>query len=374
MKKIAFHLNCLEQGGAERVVSNLANKFAQEGYEVYVTVEWIGENEFALDPRVHHVNVGLKPEDENKGRWTKFRLRIQYLRDFLKKEKPDILCAFMHRPNFRALTAALGLTTPVIISIRNDPAPFYSGKTDRFQIRWLFPHASGCVYQTAEQREFFKPYLQENSRVILNPVNEKYIRLPDPDYDHQEKTVVQSSRLADFKNQEMLLRAFVRVHALHPDWNLKIYGPDSGDGTKEKLESIIRENHAEGWIFLMGGTDRLDELIPKASIYTLPSDYEGMPNALMEAMAMGMPCIATNCPAGAPGVLIQDGENGLLVPVGDENAMAAAIRRLIEDPALRERLGRKARDIRRIAGTDVIYEQWKSYMEEVIRERNGKKN
>lgn len=373
VKKIAFHLNCLVHGGAERVVSNLANKFAEEGYDVYVTVEWIDRDEFRLDPRVHHVNVGLKPEDEKKGRWVKFYLRIKYLRDFLKEVQPDILCAFMHRPNFRALTAALGLRTPVIISIRNNPAPFYSSATDRFQIRWLFPHAAGCVYQTAEQREFFKPYLQENSRVILNPVNQKYIDLPNPDYECQEKVVVQSSRLVDFKNQAMLLRAFVRVHAVHPDWSLKIYGPDSEDGTKEKLEKIIQENHAENWMQLMGGTDRLEELIPKASIYTLPSNYEGMPNALMEAMAMGMPCISTDCPSGAPRILIQDGRNGILIPVGDEDAMAEAIQKLIENPALRKSLGQEARKIREIAGTDEIFGQWKNYMEEVIRERKGRK-
>ena len=373
MKKIAFHLNCLVHGGAERVVSNLANKFAEEGYDVYVTVEWIDKDEFRLDPRVHHVNVGLKPGDEKKGRWVKFYLRIKYLRNFLKEVQPDILCAFMHRPNFRALTAALGLRMPVIISIRNNPALFYSGVTDRFQIRWLFPHAAGCVYQTAEQREFFKPYLQENSRVILNPVNQKYIDLPDPDYEHQEKVVVQSSRLVDFKNQAMLLRAFARVHAVHPDWSLKIYGPDSGDGTKEKLETIIRDNHAEGWMQLMGGTDRLEELIPKASIYTLPSNYEGMPNALMEAMAMGMPCISTDCPSGAPRILIQDGRNGILIHVGDEDAMAAAIQKLMESPALRKSLGQEARKIREIAGTDEIYGQWKRYMEDVIRERKGRK-
>ena len=355
------------------MVSNLANKFAEEGYDVYVTVEWIDRDEFRLDPRVHHVNVGLKPEDEKKGRWVKFYLRIKYLRDFLKEVQPDILCAFMHRPNFRALTAALGLRTPVIISIRNNPAPFYSSATDRFQIRWLFPHAAGCVYQTAEQREFFKPYLQENSRVILNPVNQKYIDLPNPDYECQEKVVVQSSRLVDFKNQAMLLRAFVRVHAVHPDWSLKIYGPDSEDGTKEKLEKIIQENHAENWMQLMGGTDRLEELIPKASIYTLPSNYEGMPNALMEAMAMGMPCISTDCPSGAPRILIQDGRNGILIPVGDEDAMAEAIQKLIENPALRKSLGQEARKIREIAGTDEIFGQWKTYMEEVIRERKGRK-
>ena len=197
-------------------------------------------------------------------------------------------------------------------------------------------------------------------------MNQKYIDLPDPDYEHQEKVVVQSSRLVDFKNQAMLLRAFARVHQSHPDWSLRIYGPDAKDGTREKLEQIIRDNGAQEWMQLMGGTDRLEELIPRASIYTLPSDYEGMPNALMEAMAMGMPCISTDCPAGAPRILIRDGINGLLVPVGDEEAMAAAITRLIEDPALRKRLGGEARKIRKIAGTDTIYEQWKEYLLEVL--------
>lgn len=375
MKKIAFHLNCLVHGGAERVVSTLANHLAAEGYDVYVTVEWIDQDEFELDPRVHHVNLGLKPEDEKKGRWVKFYLRIRYLRDFMKEVKPDIMAAFMHRPNFRALTAGLGLYTPVIISIRNNPAPFYSSRTDRFQIRWLFPHAAGCVYQTAEQREFFKPYLQENSRVIMNPINPKYCELPDPDYAHQEKVVVQSSRLSAFKNQAMLLRAFVKVHAKHPDWSLRIYGPDADhDGTKERLENIIADNHAESWIHLCGGTDQLEKLVPRCAIYTLPSNYEGMPNSLMEAMAMGMPCIATDCPSGAPRELIQDGINGILIRVGDESGMEQAINRLIENPELREQMGRNARKIRDIAGTDVICEQWKEYMEQVIRERAGKKN
>ena len=373
MQKIAFHLNCLVHGGCERVVSNLANKFAEEGYDVYVTVEWIDQDEFKLDPRVHHVNVGLKPEDEQKGRWTKFYLRIKYLRDFLKEVQPDVLCAYMHRPNFRALTAALGLKTPVIISIRNNPAPFYGHWTDKLQIKLLFPRADGCVYQTTEQRDYFKPYLQEDqSRVILNPVNDKYIQLPDPDYDHQEKVVVQSSRLVDFKNQAMLMRAFVRVHQDHPDWSLRIYGPDSGDGTKEQLEQIIEENHAQEWMQLMGGTDQLEQLIPKAAIYTLPSNYEGMPNALMEAMAMGMPCISTDCPSGASRILIQDGVNGLLIPVGDEDAMAAAMTKLMDDPALRRKVGLEARKIRQIASTEMIYEQWKNYMEEVIASKAGR--
>ena len=93
-RKIAFHLNCLEQGGAERVVSNLANQFAREGYEVLLATEWYGENEFSIDREVRRVHVGLREGDEKKSRIAQFLLRVKYLREFMKTERPDILIAF----------------------------------------------------------------------------------------------------------------------------------------------------------------------------------------------------------------------------------------------------------------------------------------
>lgn len=155
-RKIAFHLNCLEQGGAERVVSNLASRFAQEGYEVLVATEWYGENEFQTDKRVRRVHVGLKAEDEKKSRIRQFALRVKYLREFMKRENPDILIAFAQRANYRALMASFGVKVPVLISIRTDPAGHYDALSDRIQIPLLFPRAAGCVFQTEGQREFFK--------------------------------------------------------------------------------------------------------------------------------------------------------------------------------------------------------------------------
>lgn len=371
MKRIAFHLNCLEQGGAERVVSTLANALVAEGYEIYIATEWTGKDEFPLDPRVKRVNVGPRPADEKKSRFTKIRLRIRYLREFLAQTRPDVLVAFTHGPNYRALEAAKPLGIPTVISIRINPVGWYDSWMDKILIRRLFPHAAGCVYQTQQQKEFFRPYLQDNSAIIINPVNQKYIDAPDPDYDRCDKAVVQSSRLVDFKNQPLLVRAFIKVHAVHPDWILRLYGPDSGDGTKEKLERLVRENHAEAYVQFLGGSSQLEKELPHSAVFVLSSDYEGMPNVLLEAMALGMPCIATDCPPGAPGELIRDGENGLLVPVGDEDAMAAAICRLIEDPALRRKLGRNARAIRSVAGTEQICRQWEQYLEQVI--RNGRK-
>lgn len=368
MHKILFHLNCLEQGGAERVVSNLANQFAKEGDDVVVATEWQGENEFQLDNKVRRIHVGLKERDEGKNRISKVWIRIKYLRKCIRDEKPDIVIAFAHKANYRALTSTIGMKVPVVISIRTDPAGHYDSLSDKIQIPLLFPRAAGCVFQTQGQREFFPEYLQKKSCIILNPVNDKYLNVPKPEM--REKTVVQSGRLVDFKNQPMLLKAFVKVHEKHPDYDLKIYGPDSFDGTKEILEGIIKEHHAESFIHLMGGSDELEKQLPKASVYAFSSDWEGLPNALLEAMALGMPIVATDCPCGGPKTVIQDGVNGLLVPIKDEEAMADKINCLIEDRELAERLGQNARKIsEKINGVSIIA-QWRGYIEKTIKEQH----
>ena len=362
MQKIAFHLNSLQQGGAERVVSNLANRFAKEGYEVVIATEWYGTDEFALDQKVRRVHVGLTKGDENRSRISKMLRRIWYLRRFMKKEKPDVVVAFTRGVLYRALAAGIGTGIPVVISVRTDPVGHYDKKADKLRIPLLFPHAAGCVFQTEGAKAFFAPYLQENSRIILNPLNPKYVGVPEPAV--RTKDVVQSGRLVDFKNQPMLIRAFLKVHEKHPDYTLKIYGPDSKDGTKEILESIIHENHAEDFVKLMGGSNTLEKDLADAALYAFSSDWEGLPNALMEAMALGLPVVSTDCPCGGPKTLIEDGVNGLLVPIMDEKAMTDGILRLIEDRELAERLGREARKISERANEDAVFEQWQTYLQE----------
>ena len=368
MHKIAFHLNNLEQGGAERAVSTLANQFAAKGYEVIVATEEKKENEFPLDPRVRRVIVGLKKEDENKGRLTKILLRRKYLRAFMLEEKPDVLIAFARKALYRALSAERGTGVPVVFCVRIDPVGHYDSFVNRCVLTRLLPRAAGAVFQTGEQKAFFAPRLQDNSAVILNPLNPKYLSVNPARDEERRKEVVMSSRLVRKKNQAMLLRAFQKVHEKHGDYILKIYGKDDGDGTKEELEKIIAEYHAESYMLLLGASDTLEQDLRDAMVYCLSSDYEGMPNALLEAMAMGLPCISTDCPAGAPAELIKDGENGLLVPVGDENAMAAAICRMIEDRDLRLRCVAGALSIRDKAAPEKIYEQWRDFLERCVRQ------
>lgn len=366
-RKIAFHLNCLEQGGAERVVTNLANQFVKEGYEVLLATEWYGENEFQTDSRVRRVHVGLLDGDDKKNRAVQFLLRVKYLRRFMKIEKPDILIAFAQRANYRALMASFGTNVPVLISIRTDPVGHYDAWSDKLQIPLLFPRAAGCVFQTEGQKEFFAPFLQKNSRIILNPLNDKYIGQPEPE--QRKKEVVQSGRLVDFKNQPMLLRAFVEVHKKHTDYILRIYGGDSFDGTKEILESIIAKHHAQDYIKLMGASDTLEKDLTDAAVYAFSSDWEGLPNALLEAMALGLPIVATDCPCGGPRTVMTDGVNGLLIPIKDQKALEQGINKLIENPEYAQKLGREARNIARTANAQAIFEQWQDYIEEICRKK-----
>ena len=346
------------------MVSNLANRFAAEGYDIIVAVEWIGEVEYPLDPAIRHINIGITEADEHRSRAAKYLLRISRLKKIIKETQPDIVIAFAHLAIYRTLMATYRMKVPVLISVRTDPVGHYDGRLDKLYIPRLFPRADGCVFQTEGQREFFKPYLQENSRIILNPLSEKYIGVEPPA--SRRKAVVQSGRLVDFKYQHQLIDAFMIVHEKHPDWILEIWGPDSFDGTKEILEERIERYDAHDFIFLRGDSDSLEKDLLDGGVYAFSSEWEGLPNALMEAMALGLPIVSTDCPCGGPATLITDGEDGLLVPIHDPEALAAGMNRLIEDRELAERLGENARRIADRAHPDIVFKQWADYIEDLL--------
>lgn len=365
MKKIAFHLNSLERGGAERVVSNLAEQFAANGYEVFIATEWQGDDEYTISDRIHRVHVGLTDEQKKHSRKKQFFDRIRNLHKWVKKEKPDVLVAFARKANYRALTATIGTKVPTVISVRIAPVGSYDHLSDTIQIALLFPRAAGAVFQTVEQKEFFPGYLQKKSKVILNAINPKFIGNEFPT--QREKVVVHSGRIVDFKNQMMLINAFIKVHEKHPDYSLKIFGPDSGDGTLEKLEKLIATNNANDYVFLMGGSDQLEKDMINGAVAAFSSDVEGMPNAMLEAMALGLPVVATDCPPGGPRMVIRHKENGLLIPVGDERALTEAICYLIENPDEAEKIARSASMVGQKAGSEKIFREWEEYLKTICK-------
>ena len=362
--KILFHLNCLERGGAERVVSTLANTMVAEGHQVIIATEWIGDNEYEIDNRIQRIMVGPKGTDAGKGRMVIAGLRVKYLKECIKEQKPDVTIAFARKAGYRLLMANRFNTIPTIISVRINPVGAYDGRMDKIMIPLLYPRADGCVFQTEKIKEWFPDYLQKKSCIIFNPVNDKYLTAKR--VDNPKKSIVNSSRIVDFKNQKLLVEAFSDINKKYPEYELYFYGGDSKDGTWEDLEATIDRENLIGKVHLCGEHDDLEELIPQHEIYVLSSNEEGMPNALLEAMTMGMPVISTDCAGGGARAVIDDGVNGLLVPVCDRTAMAEAILKLIENKDFASNLASEAAKLRESLSTDKIIDQWLDYIELVI--------
>lgn len=372
IRKVMFHINSLGKGGAERVVSLLANEFVKDGTEVVIATEWYAEEEYDVEPKVKRIHAGLSEIQEKGNRLAKQWYRIHNLRMTLRQEKPDVILSFCAKANYRALMAATGTGIPVIASVRNDPKKDYVGTSKSIMNKLFLNKAAGCVFQTEEAQEFFDEVLQKKSLIICNPVNEKYLKATRKT---PEKKIVCVGRLVAQKNQMLLVNAFEKILERYPDYHLYLYGDGSDDECKEELlqyvgskEITLQDKKSQtrirlgNYIHFMGLSSTLEKDMADAAMFVLPSNYEGMPNALMEAMALGLPVISTDCPCGGSRYWIEPGVTGQLVPVKDVDSMAEAIEYYIQNPTKAEEMGAKARQRLHEATVDKIFEQWKRYI------------
>lgn len=362
-KKLLFHINSMGKGGAERVVSVLSEMFAGDGYEVVIVTLWRAKEEYPLAEGIRRINLGDDGKLEKAGRIRLAVGRLWTLRTLIRKEDPDLVISFCNKANFRCSYCMLGMKIPLLVSVRNDPRIDYfphKNGVSRMERR-----ASGCVFQTKDALACFDEKFQKKSRVIWNPIDEKYLIDKEKPV-KQAKYLVTVGRLSAQKNQLLLLKAFSLIRKELPEYQLRIYGEESERGVKKMLTEYIEQEQMQDCVLFMGQSSHLEKEIRDASLFILSSDYEGMPNALMEAMAMGIPVISTDCPCGGPAELIEDGVSGLLVPVGDEKELASAIMRVLRGPELWERLSRNGMEIKKRVSPDKIYGEWKAFVEEII--------
>ena len=225
-----------------------------------------------------------------------------------------------------------------------------------------FGLASGVIVQSNGARDRFPSYIQKKCTILPNSMNPSFIR--ERYQGEKEKRVVMVARFHENKNHAMVMEAFkLATEKDHRDYSLVFYG----DGPeRKKLQHLAASLGIDDRVIFRGNVTHVAEHIEKAMIFVLASDHEGMPNSLIEAMAVGLACISTDCPCGGPRDLIEDGVNGILVPVRDRDAIARQIRRLIEDDELRERLGRNAVKIQEKFAPDVANAKWKEYFDRII--------
>lgn len=359
---IVCYVNTLSHGGAERVMSVLANGLAAKGHNVTLVTDYSTEKEYAVDKVVERVVLdGQLGEKGKVGTLVRTVKRIRCLRSLCKKKRAVALISFMRPANIRAILATSFTKTKSIFSVRIDPKVGYRSKRAKMVAKWLYPLADGCVFQTEEAKAWFVPNIQKKSKVIFNPISDSFYQVVPAAM--QEKKIVTCGRLEKQKRFDLLIDAFHKVCDEFPEYKLEIYGVGA---LQEKLQAQIDTLGRQDRIKLMGRCEDVPNTIKTAGLFVLSSDYEGLPNALMEAMVLGLPVISTDCGGGGARALIEDGVDGLLVPVNNVDALAEAIRKNLAAPEAAKIRGEKAGAKAKGFSTENVTIQWETYIRHVV--------
>lgn len=336
----------MDRGGASHVLSILADRLAENGWEVELAFLRI-RNAYDISAKVKL--TALCQPDEGVG----FCKAYKKLRNLYKNTKADIIISFLLPINCITLLATLGLKKKIIISERNDPKEANS-YWQFLMSKILYPLADYCVFQTKRIQNYYSKKCIDKSSIILNPLDTT--SFPQKN-NYEQKSFVAVGKLWPQKNHLLLIDAFKECSN---DYILKIYGEGP---LRDKLTSRIKELELSDRVFLMGNQPDIINKIIDEGVFVLSSDYEGLSNALMEAMCVGMPCISTKC-AGADEI-IKDGTNGLLVEVGNKQQLTEAMNLLAKDSAIRKRVGREALRLREECSSDTVANEWIKIIEKI---------
>lgn len=361
--KVLFLINCLSYGGAEKNLRLVANYLSRQGCCVQVCSLNYRPTSITFDDVVEVIELPVR----NGHFLNLLRIKFFELKAIVQKEHPDVLISFLGYANVLNVLVGKICHVPSIISERADPylksSSWAANQITRF-FQWIYTFADGAVFQTPMARDYFAKRLQKRSVVISNPVV-----VPDYTYIHNyeraEKRIAFVGRFElKQKRQDVALKAFQIVLKSHSEYKLSFYG----DGRDEdKVRSMVSEMGLESNVIFNSVSNNILADISTAELFLLSSDYEGIPNSLIEAMSIGMPCVSTDCSPGGARVLIEHNSNGLIVPCGDIRGIAKAICYYIENPAIAKRHGLKAREIVEKYSMSKIMESWEKYIQAIAK-------
>lgn len=349
--KVIFVIVSLAGGGAERVISILANRFVEEGIDVTIMMTAGDAVAYRLDQRVHLVSMG-----GTSGGSLRLRLqRLARMRAYFGANQDAVIISFGPGTSFFAVAASLFQGHRMLISERNDPAICPHKRLRNL----VYGRAQQLVFQTEQARNCFPVRLRRKGRIIPNPIASGL----SPVYlGERKKTVAAVGRLEAQKNHRLLLEAFALFHQKYSDWKLEIYGEGS---LRQELETLAKELSLSQAVSFPGFVTEVTEKIKDAGMYVLSSDYEGISNSLLEAMSLGIPSISTDCPIGGSSLCIRSGDNGLLVPVGDRMALAEAMEKLAGNSKLAKQMGQRGAELRECWSEKNIGRQWLECIREI---------
>ena len=339
-------------GGAERVMCELCNALAERGHEIHlITQEEQKGSTYYLSKEIIMETTSVK----TKVRGLRGVLRNRKLHKILKEGNFDVAVSFITEMNVLSIIASKNTGVPIVVSERVDPN-VYNGTFIGILRSIIYPHADGFVFQTDEAKHCFSKKIQNAAAVIPNPLVD--MTEQKTNYSTSNK-IVAVGRLSKQKNYPFMLRAFSEFIKSYPNYSLEIFG--TGD-LKTELEQLSIDLKCNDSVKFMGIKNDVHKYMKDADIYLMTSDYEGISNALAEAMAIGLPVVSTNCRGGGASFLVKTEENGYLVDCGDLDKFISKMEMLASNEDLRRKIGTNATQIKDMLRKDVIFDQWEKYL------------
>lgn len=348
MKKVLLLGHTMARGGASHVLALLAEGLAEKGYEVELVFLRI-RAEYQTNNCIK-MRALFDPEAEP----SKYEC-YKAIKKCIGNSDADIIISFLIEVNIIALLTNRG-KKKIIISERNDPK-VASNKIVFYASKILYGKADQIVFQSERVKKYYSDDIQKKSKIILNPID---LQVDQQGIQHS-KNIVAVGKLYPQKNHKLLIQAFYEFSKINPEYKLHIYGEGP---LREELTRIIHENDLVGKVILEGNRPDVQKQIKDAEMFVLSSDYEGLSNALLEALAIGIPSISTSC-AGSDEI-ITDGENGFLVPVGDKQRLIEAMKLLASDGELRKLFQTNGKKIREKVMKENVINSWIDLIQDTI--------
>lgn len=388
-KKILMVMPVMKGGGAERVASLLLNEFNRNGYDCEflltsskkedcinrdlnpdIPIASVCGNKSSLVFKALRVLSSLfcKPFEllgisvpacfAYLSFFSQYHAEIKALRDKLKKEPETKVISFLQPSVPITLIAAKKLPNRVVISERGDPKRLLKKRYGYNFIKKYYQRADAVIFQTNDAKAAYPENISTKGTVIFNPINDK---LPEPYFGEREKHVTTFCRISPEKNLIMLADAFALFLEEFKDFRLRIVGDALNSAEKETLvqlkEHIAKLNIADK-TDLIPFTPEVHNLIIRDAMYINSSDHEGMSNAMLEAMAIGMPVVCTDCPIGGANAVIKNNGNGILTEVGNAKEMCKAMKKIASDKSFAERISQNAAQIRYDLSLENTAKKW----------------